>query len=134
MAKKELKGNRFFDIFFSGLHVIAVDRHNSDMEAMRACMRLLKKGEILGIFPEGTRHAGGNMQKLESGAALIALRANVPLIPVYVKPKFRVFRKADCYVGKPIDFSDLREEGINKDTCEALQDRIRNLYANWPED
>ena len=38
------------------LHMIPVDRHHSDMEAMRACLRVTKAGGVLGIFPEGTRH------------------------------------------------------------------------------
>lgn len=41
------------------LHMIPVDRHHSDMEAMRACLRVTKAGGVLGIFPEGTRHKRG---------------------------------------------------------------------------
>ena len=85
------------------LHMIPVDRHHSDMEAMRACLRVTKAGGVLGIFPEGTRHKEGIMEHVESGVALIALRSGVPMIPLYiggqtapVPPSGRARRRPDC--------------------------------------
>ncbi len=85
------------------LHMIPVDRHHSDMEAMRACLRVTKAGGVLGIFPEGTRHKEGIMEHIESGVALIALRSGVPLIPrvhrrqtAPVLPSGRARRRPDC--------------------------------------
>ena len=93
------------------LGLIAVDRHHSDMEAMRACMRALREGRILGIFPEGTRHHKGLMDQLEGGTALLALRCNVPLVPVYFDKKFRLFRLVHMYVGQDIPLDDLIAQG-----------------------
>lgn len=134
MGKKELVGSSFAYRLLTDLHMIIVDRHNSDMEAMRTCMQAIRGGESLGIFPEGTRHHEGLMDELESGVGLIALRANVPLIPFYITPKFHFFHRTRCIIGPAIDFSDLHAQGVNKDTCAALLQRISDTYRKMAED
>ena len=130
MAKKELSGNGLFKRFLLCIHTIFVSRHNSDMEAMRTSMRALRSGEVLGIFPEGTRYHMGLMEEQEAGAAMIALRSGVPLIPMYISRKLALFRPVDCVVGEPIPMDDLREKGINKETCRELMERITLKYRD----
>ena len=110
------------------LHMIPVDRHHSDMEAMRTCLKVTKAGGVLSIFPEGTRHKEGVMEHMESGVALIALRSGVPMIPMYIDGKPRLFRRMRVTVGDPIPMDDLRERGVNKETCQELLDRITAVY------
>ena len=129
LAKKELAACKPLESIFREAGVILVDRHNSDMEAMRACIACLRQGSILGVFPEGTRHHEGLMEELESGVAMIALRSRVPLLPVYIAGKLKLFRTLHVYVGKPIMMDDLRAEGINTQTCQALLGRITETYA-----
>lgn len=129
IGKKELWQSKPVAWFCRSLKAIPVDRHNTDMEAMRACMRVTREGHVLGIFPEGTRHHQGIMRELESGVALIALRARVPLVPIYITGKAALFRPLDVYIGKPIGMDDLREQGINTDTCQSLLGRITDTYA-----
>ena len=88
----------------------------------------LRGGEILGIFPEGTRHHEGVMREMETGVAMLALRSGAPVIPVLV-PRLRWFHTVDCYVGEAIPTSDLREQGINTQTCQTLMERITACYA-----
>ena len=95
---------------------------------MRACLRVTKAGGVLGIFPEGTRHKEGIMEHVESGVALIALRSGVPMIPLYIGGKPRLFRRLDVRVGDPIAMDDLRARGVNRDTCEELLGRITETY------
>ena len=129
VGKKELCKNKLIAMLFRELRMISVDRHNSDMEAMRACMKVTRDGEILGIFPEGTRHHKGTMEELESGIGLIALRSKVPLMPIYISGKVRLFRRMHVYVGQAIPSEDLREQGINKETSDLLLKRITACYA-----
>lgn len=129
IGKKELWGNKLVAALFNNMNMIPVDRHNSDMEAMRACMRVTREGNILGIFPEGTRHHKGLMEELESGVGLIALRSRVPLVPVYIAGKVGLFRTLHVYVGEPIPTEDLLEQGVDKETCELLLKRITQTYA-----
>ena len=129
MAKAELSKVSWFNPIALAMHTIFVNRHNSDMEAMRTSMRALKSGEVLGIFPEGTRHHEGLMVQQEAGAAMIALRSGVPLIPVYISRALCPFRRVECVVGEAIPMDDLREKGINKETCQELMARITAKYA-----
>ena len=127
MGKKELAANGLLRGILKEAGVILVDRHNTDMEAMRACMKALRGGDILGIFPEGTRHHEGVMTEMETGVAMIALRAGVPVISVLV-PRLRWFHRVDCFVGEEIPTADLREQGVNTQTCQALLMRITACY------
>lgn len=127
IGKKELWKVKPFAWFANQIRAIPVDRHNTDMEAMRACMRVTREGHVLGIFPEGTRHHEGLMTELESGVAMIALRSKVPLVPVYIAGKLGLFRTLHVYVGEPIMMDDLRTEGINTQTCQALLGRITKI-------
>jgi len=137
LAKKELAGNsKFLRNVLTRLHCILVNRHETDMEAMRACMKAIRMKKILVIFPEGTRHHEGQMQQIENGTALIAMRSKSPVIPVYFQQKLRLFHLTHVYVGDPIPYDDLLAEGINTETCEKMNERMRETYqkmtAEWP--
>lgn len=131
LAKKELMQSRFGGWLLRSLHAIPVDRHNFDMSAMRACMQALKDGRALGIFPEGTRYKKGNMEELEGGVAIIALRSRVPVIPAYIHGKLRPFRLVHLYAGPPMDLNDLREMGVGKEAGDMLLTRIAGLYKEF---
>ena len=129
LGKKELIKNPILKWFFDKLGMIAVDRHNTDMAAIRSCMKVLKDGNVLGVFPEGTRHKEGVMQDLESGIALIALRSKATLVPVYLTDKPRLFRRVHAYCGQCIPVSYLASQGVNKQTCDQLLENITQRYA-----
>ncbi len=125
LGKKELVKTRVGAWLLNKLHMIVVDRHNSDLKAMRECMNVIRQGHVLGIFPEGTRCRNTTMEHLETGCAFIALRAKVPLLPVLIDRPVRPFRLTRVTYGPPIDISDLAAEGINAETAEKLNERIR---------
>lgn len=128
LAKKELGKSPFMQKLLTRVHCILVDRHNVDMEAMRACMKTIKDNKILLIFPEGTRHHEGQMEQIETGTALIAMRSRAPIVPVYFDRKLAFFRRTHLYVGEPIAYDDLLAEGINAETCEKMNERMRETF------
>ena len=128
LAKKELAKNKLAENLLTRAHCIFVDRHAADMTAMRNCMKAIKMKKILLIFPEGTRHHEGQMEQIESGTSLIAMRSKAPIIPVYFDRKLSWFRRTHMYVGDPIPYDDLLAEGINADTCERMNERFRGVY------
>ena len=65
--------------------------------AMRACVKALKDGYILGVFPEGTRCRDTLMEKPKTGVAMIALRSGVPLLPVYIDETWTVKRHIESF-------------------------------------
>ncbi|MBR4359652.1 MAG: 1-acyl-sn-glycerol-3-phosphate acyltransferase [Clostridia bacterium] len=134
VGKKELNKNKLIAKVLSKLHMITVDRHNTDLNAMRQCTKVLREGHVLGIFPEGTRHQKDLMAEVETGTALLALRAKVPLLPVYVQHKPRFLRMNHVYIGEPMDISDLCAQGFDAQVAEQLTHRIRNTFLQMRED
>ena len=130
LGKKELGSKPWIRKILTKLHCILVDRHNVDMEAMRACMKAIKMKKVLLIFPEGTRHHEGQMEHIEAGTALIAMRSKAPVIPIYFDRKLKPFRITNLYVGEEIPYDDLLEKGINAETCEEMNERMRGAFRN----
>jgi len=128
LGKKELGKNRLIRNLLLRCHCILVDRHNADMAAMRNCMKAVKMKKILLIFPEGTRHHRGQMEEIENGASLIAMRTRAPIIPIYFDRKLSLFRVTWMVVGEPIPYDDLLERGINAETCEEMNERFRETF------
>ena len=128
LAKKELGNTPLKQNIMTRLHCILVDRHNVDMEAMRACMKAVKIKKVLLIFPEGTRHHEGQMEQIETGTALIAMRSKAPVVPIYFDRKLSLFKVTNLYVGEPIPYDDLLEQGINTETCEIMNERMRETF------
>ena len=128
MGKKELMKNKLFAWFAKQIDAIPVDRHNMDMGAIRSCLKTLKEGHVLCIFPEGTRHKEGIMEDIESGASMIALRSGARLLPAYISAKPRLFRLTHVYFHEPVSVKDLAANGINKEACDAVSARITTIY------
>lgn len=128
LGKADLTQHPILAFLFRSVHMISVRRYNTDMKALRACLKVLKDGHVLGIFPEGTRFKEGIMENMEGGAAMIALQSGVPILPVYIQDKLKWFRTTHCYFGDVFTVSDIKAKGINKDTAEEVMERIRGIY------
>lgn len=81
--------------------VIPVDRGKSDVKAIKESMRVLKDGKKLLMFPEGTRVKEGSDQAAKTGAAMLAVRTGVPLVPVWVPARLGWFRRTPVVFGEP---------------------------------
>ncbi len=95
----------------SALGAFPVTRGSADREALKRCISVLESGEPLVLFPEGTRQSGPVVQPLFDGAAYVAVKAGVPIIPVGIGGSERVMpkgskmiypRKCVLVVGEPI--------------------------------
>jgi len=133
LGKKEIIKNPMMRAVYRNMLMIPVDRHNMDMHAVRACLKTLKENHVLGIFPEGTRYKKTLMEEMESGVAMIALRSNVSILPVYISGKPRFFRPIDCYYGEPFSLAEIAAKGVNKETCEEVLAQITALYRDMAE-
>jgi 1-acyl-sn-glycerol-3-phosphate acyltransferase len=82
MAKQELFEKPFLAWLFSALGGFPVERGSADRAALRAAQEALEGGEPVAIFPEGTRRHGRDVVDLFDGAAYLAARVGVPIVPV----------------------------------------------------
>lgn len=126
MAKKEWFSNKFKAKLFDTLGAIPIDREKADFTSVKKCLGVVKRGDILAIFPEGTRNKiNSDLQTIKGGAGMIAFMGKVPVLPVAMKKKFRAFRKNELYIGKPFDYSDLYGQRLNAELDEVLTERMR---------
>ncbi|MDA8317313.1 MAG: lysophospholipid acyltransferase family protein [Actinomycetota bacterium] len=82
MAKEELWSSRALGRLLSSLGVFPVRRDGADREAMRRAQEVLDRGQLLVLFPEGTRRSGTTIGELHEGAAFLAARTGAPIVPI----------------------------------------------------
>jgi len=137
MAKAELFNPVLAPILRAG-GAFKVRRGEGDVDAMRTAAQLAREGEIVVMFPEGTRQKKGLRKKFEArphtGAARIALTAGVPLVPAAIAGTDRLSRLGPLRVayGEPVDLSDLQEMETKRAATiatERLMGKIEELKA-----
>ena len=138
MAKSELFNPILKPILVSG-GAFPVRRGQADLEAISRAVELVREGEIVVMFPEGTRRKKGLRKKHEprahTGAARIALTAGSPLVPAAIKGTDQLSRLAPLRVayGSPVPLDDLRGEEISpaaREATERLMAEIHQLEAS----
>lgn len=111
MARDSLFNNPMLSFIFSRGGAFPVARDTADRTSIKRAVRMLKEGELVGIFPEGTRRGKTDrVPEIHGGAALVARMAKAPIVPAtirnaeYVKEKgkFVRFPRVDVFFGKPI--------------------------------
>ncbi|MCX6403420.1 MAG: lysophospholipid acyltransferase family protein [Actinobacteria bacterium] len=128
--------------FFQGVGQVPIDRSGgrSSEAAVNAAINILKSGEILGIYPEGTRSPDGKLYRGRTGLARIAIEAGVPVIPVAmigtydIQPTGQVFPKimrVGIAFGEPIDMSQYagrqRDPAALREATNLVMDSLKNL-------
>jgi len=116
-----------------------VHRGRADVEAVQTAVRLAREGNVVVMFPEGTRRTKGLVKRhharARSGAARIALEAEVPLVPAAVAGTDRLLRLGPLRIayGAPIETDDLQASGTrqaSQKATERLMARITELEAS----
>jgi 1-acyl-sn-glycerol-3-phosphate acyltransferase len=116
-------------LILEGAGAFKVNRGRADREAMETAVQLARDGNVIAMFPEGTRRKKGLRKKYEAqahtGAARIALEAGVPLVPAGLKGTDGLRRLAAWRVvyGPPIDIDDLRGQEMGE-AARAATDRL----------
>lgn len=84
MAKEELFRKPFVGWVVKNYRAFPVRRGEGDKQALRTALDILRTGGVLGMFPEGTRSKNGGLQQGHSGAALLAVKAGAPVLPIAI--------------------------------------------------
>ena len=124
IAKEDLFNNGFLNWLAHIFDVIPIKRGMRDLDSMKRCLKALKDGETLGIFPEGTRRGLAKGAKVQNGAAYMALKTKVKVVPVGIKGSFKPFTKVYLNYGKPIDFTNYESKYPDKDKLESATKEI----------
>ncbi|MBW2976364.1 1-acyl-sn-glycerol-3-phosphate acyltransferase [Candidatus Woesearchaeota archaeon] len=140
LGKKELFETFLGKIFHEATGTIPIDRRGKDKSGLEKAINHLKKGGVIGIFPEGTRSEDGKLQDGKTGVARLAIGSQVPVIPVGIrgtydvwprqKKLFRLKRVVEVNFGKPIYFDKYytkQDKATFKKTTKIIMKRIAKL-------
>jgi cytidylate kinase len=121
----------------AGIH--PVDRDAADLEAFRTAMRILEAGQVLAVFPEGTRSRDGALQQVREGVGMLALRSGAPVLPVAVINSDRAWprgqllprfgRRVTVRYGKPFNVADTLDGMGSRRGRQATEAATRSIMT-----
>ena len=139
MAKEELFKPAIMGKIITAVGSFPVRRGTADRKAIKQAIDLLKAGEVVCLFPEGTRSMNGKLQEPEMGIGLIALKSGAPIVPVavigtdWVLPsdgRRRRRRQVIIEYGEPLTFEDLCQTGDSRQNMEEVGKRTMSAIGD----
>lgn len=137
LARRNLFKPFFMGWLLRSLNGIPVERGSADLAAMRTCIEVLKKGEGLSLFPEGTRSEDGRVLPLKSGMLLIAKRAGATIVPMAISGSFEAWprsRKLPHLTGrirvrwgKAMTLEQIKAMGDEAAVLEKLREELQEM-------
>jgi len=129
VAKKELREKSgFLRVMHKEIGIIFVDRDSPSLSSIKSILTALKRDRPLLVFPEGTRNKSGEVGSLlpvKPGAAIFAIKAQAPMIPMMIYKPAKLFRKNYLYIGEPFDFSEFYGQKLSEEVTEAANEKMR---------
>jgi 1-acyl-sn-glycerol-3-phosphate acyltransferase len=128
MAKEELFTVPILGKIMPLINAFPVKRGLSDRGALRKGLGILKEGNVLGLFPEGTRSKTGELGEGLAGAGFFALRSNAHIVPCAIIGPYKPFKRLKVVYGKPIDIEEYRKnKATPEQTTELIMMEINKL-------
>ena len=124
MAKAELFKNKVFGYIISNLGAFPVQRGKGDIGAIKMALSRLRSGDIVAMFPEGKRVKESESASAKQGAVMLATRAEVPVVPVRIKGKYRWMSKIEVIIGEPVYYEKFYGEKLPIETLQSLSDEL----------
>ena len=90
MARRSLFRIPLFGVLITSLNAFPIERNAADMRGIREALKRLQDGEVIVMFPEGTRSKDGSIGNMKAGIAMIAGKAGVPIVPALIEGSYRV--------------------------------------------
>jgi len=119
MAKKELFKPGFLNWFFTNFGAYPIDRKSAaDMQAYRTTINLLKEGNGITIFSQGTRMK--DFDNAKSGVAVFALKTGAPIIPAGIRASYKLFSKIHVHYGEPIPMEEYAGQKVKTELVEKV--------------
>lgn len=136
MAKEELFKTKPLAFLFRHLGAFPVARGKGDTSAIDYAVELVKNGKIVGIFPEGTRSRDGRLQKLKSGAVVVAAQTGCGLQPCVIKKGERLFirRALTVRYGKFISHEQLGITGHSPAQIRSANRLLTSTFTTMLEE
>ncbi len=125
IAKKELFQSKIGNFLFNSIGAFPVDRQaKMDMKAFKKAVSILKNGEILGIFAEGTRVKEGEQKAAKAGVSMFAVKGGAVVLPVAISGTYQFRSTITIQYGEPMECNEYREGKITTEKMEAMTAEI----------
>ena len=134
IAKAESKKIPVFGKIIAAVKTIFVGRDGTDARAIMDALKCLKSGEKVAIYPEGTRNKTDQpFLPFKSGSALLAIRAQVPVVPMVIYRKSRFWHRTDILIGEPFELSEYYGLKITEDLLKEADEKILAVMQEMRE-
>lgn len=130
LGKKELFKHKFFANIFDKVGVIPVDRNKNDINAIKKALKALKSGEILGIFPQGTRVNSDEENSAKAGMGMFALKTNSPVIPVRIEGNYKLFSKIKITILDTYNIPEQYQNNPNSENYLQIANEVMNIIKS----
>ncbi|GAF24420.1 MULTISPECIES: lysophospholipid acyltransferase family protein [Shouchella] len=128
MAKKELFDKKGIGKLLKGLGAFPVKRGGSDRESLRTALRILKEGDMVGLFPEGTRSKTGEIGNGLAGAGFFAGKSDAYVIPCVIIGPYQFRKRVILAYGEPIDMEAYRQQRVSaQEITDTIMTEIQRL-------
>ena len=128
IATTELFSNPIKRFLFEQVFLcIEINRKNVGGATLKEIFDTINRGQLVSIFPEGEINRGGtdDVAGFKSGVALIALKCNCPIVPIYIHKRKTIFNRLVTVIGEPIVVSDKERSGSVMDQINELTERLQ---------
>ncbi|MDD6484807.1 MAG: lysophospholipid acyltransferase family protein [Clostridiales bacterium] len=135
MAKAELFKNKAFGALIRSLGAFPVKRGRGDIGAVKSAFEVLKNDDMLLIFPHGKRVRDNSKGRIHSGAAMIAVKMQCPIIPAWISGDYKWMNKITVSFGEPVSFEEYYSKKLTGEELQTLADGLLDkMYALKVED
>jgi 1-acyl-sn-glycerol-3-phosphate acyltransferase len=145
MARDSLFNNPWFGRMISSFNAFPVRRNAADISAIKETLRRLKNGQIVLLFPEGTRSPDGRIHEMLPGVGAIAKKARVPVVPMLIDGVYQTWprdqllpRPGNVIIeyGSPLnpdDYADMSAEELMEEIRRRIVDMQQRWHSRQPE-
>lgn len=130
LAKQELFKIKPFAWFLNSIKAIPVDRENPSITTVKQCLKQLKDGEALGIFPEGTRCKDRQFGEAKAGLALFAIKGKSEIVPITILTTYKLFSKVTIYIDKPISLEQYYKEKLSTEDYKVISNEVMKVIED----
>ena len=130
VAKKEVENVPVLRFITKRATVSYANRDGSDVRTMLDCLKCLKNGEKIALFPEGTRNKiGADLLPFHHGAAMISIKTKAPIVPIMIYEKPRCFRVSHILIDEPFELTEYYDRKLTEDEINEADEKIRQRMS-----
>ncbi len=131
VCKKEVSNAPVLGFITKKVKAIYATRDGSDIRTMLDCLKCLKNGEKVAIYPEGTRNrTEEEMLPFKHGAAAMAIKTKAPIVPVVMYKKPKLFRCTHILIGEPFELNEYYDKKLTESDYMEADEKLRQMMLD----